>query len=199
MLFLGLHAKVKLYIKGETQGTLSDIEEQKRRFKASLAALEAQKRKEKLVFARAITSLKRCQEAEKSASKTDYNKIIGRLQEQIEMLVGIKDDYDGRVNELKQLGCGLESNQDANADKDQRIGEMEDQIDALKQEVQVLKENHTWLKKDNNFKTEQLNTFLKDCGAKNEQLYALRKQLIEQEGTLKTKSDEIAALTTQLA
>ena len=30
MLFLGLHSKVKLYIRGETRGTLSDIEEQKR-------------------------------------------------------------------------------------------------------------------------------------------------------------------------
>ena len=61
MLFLGMHAKVKLFIERDTQRAFQDIDESKRHFKASLDSLESQKRKERLMFARAVNTLKRLQ------------------------------------------------------------------------------------------------------------------------------------------
>ena len=79
MLFLGMLSKVKLFIERDTQRSLRDIEESKRQFKKSLDALETQKRKEKLLFARAINTLKRLYESE-SSRKSDYGQIIEKLQ-----------------------------------------------------------------------------------------------------------------------
>ena len=75
-----MQAKVKLFIEKDSQRALRDIEESKRRFKTSLEALESQKRKEKLMFAKAINTLKRLYQAESSALKTDHSKFIDRLQ-----------------------------------------------------------------------------------------------------------------------
>ena len=41
MLFLGMQAKVKLFIEKDSQRALKDIEESKSRFKTSLEALES--------------------------------------------------------------------------------------------------------------------------------------------------------------
>ena len=41
MLFLGMQAKVKLFIEKDSQRALRDIDESKRRFKTSLEALES--------------------------------------------------------------------------------------------------------------------------------------------------------------
>ena len=107
------------------------------------------------------------------------------------MLAEINNSYQGKVVELKELGCGKS---DEVVAKDQQLTSLTELNDSLKQEVQVLKDNHVWLKKDNQFKTDQLNTFLKDCGTKNEQLYNLRKELIQLKTELKTKGEELAQL-----
>ena len=83
MLFLGMLSKVKLFIERDTQRSLRDIEESKHQFKVKLDALEAQKRKEKLMFSRAINTLRKLYQAESSSLKNDHGKIIERLQEQI--------------------------------------------------------------------------------------------------------------------
>lgn len=82
--------------------------------------------------------------------------------------------------------------------KERQIASLQELNETLRNEVTALKENHVWLKKDNQFKTEQLNIFLKDCGAKNDQLYELRKQMIETQTIMKEKDERMAALTTQL-
>ena len=104
------------------------------------------------------------------------------------MLTDIKETYDAKITELKELGIGKT---DVAAVKDQQIVGLQELIESLRSEIETLKENQTWLKKDNQFKTDQLNTFLKDCGAKNNQLYSLRKELIEKEVELMNKSQEI--------
>ena len=105
MLFLGMHAKVKLFIERDTQRSLQDIEDSKRQFKKSLDALETQKRREKLLFARAINTLKRLYQAE-SSHKSDYGAIIEKLQTQISMLSDIKESYETRITELRKAGAG---------------------------------------------------------------------------------------------
>ena len=80
MLFLGMLAKVKLFIERDTQRSLRDIEESKRQFKTSLEALEAQKRKEKLLYTRTLNTLKRLYSLETGGKKGDYGKIIEKLQ-----------------------------------------------------------------------------------------------------------------------
>ena len=111
------------------------------------------------------------------------------------MLTDIKETYDAKIAELKELGVGKT---DVAAVKDQQILGLQELIETLRAEIQALKENQTWLKKDNKFKTDQLNIFLKDCGEKNSQLYSLRKELIEKETELVNKSQEIVALSEQL-
>ena len=83
--------------------------------------------------------------------KSDHGKIIDRLQTQIEMLTEINDNYQGKVAELKEHGCGKS---DEIAAKDQQLAGLRELNEQLKHEVEVLKANHTWLKKDNAFKTE---------------------------------------------
>jgi len=165
MLFLGMLTKVKLFIERDTQRSLRDIEESKRRFKVSLETLEAQKRKEKLMFARAINTLKKLHEFEAAGINRDHSKVIEQLHEQLRMLTDIRESYDSRIRQIKELGGGREEDFKA---KDNEIASLQDLNEALRAEIQSLKENFTWLKKDNTFKTDQLNIFLEDCGAKND-------------------------------
>lgn len=79
---------------------------------------------------------------------------------------------------MKELGSGREEDI---AVRDLQIANQQELNETLKAEIVSLKENHAWLKKDNTFKTEQLNIFLTDCGTKNDQLYELRKQLLDKE------------------
>jgi len=79
---------------------------------------------------------------------------------------------------MKELGSGREEDI---AVRDLQIANQQELNETLKAEIASLKENHAWLKKDNTFKTEQLNIFLTDCGTKNDQLYELRKQLLDKE------------------
>lgn len=102
MLFLGLQAKVKLFIEKDTQRNLAEIEDQKRHFKASIAALDNQKRKERLIFARTVNQLKRLYKAETSQAP-DYTKLIGSVRDQIEILTGMNDAYDARIAEMKTV------------------------------------------------------------------------------------------------
>lgn len=81
LLFLGMQAKVKLFIERDTQRSLRDIEESKRQFRVSLEALEKQKRNEKLLFARAVNTLKRLHETESAGVRSDNAKIIEKLHE----------------------------------------------------------------------------------------------------------------------
>lgn len=55
----------------------------------------------------------------------------------------------------------------------------------------MLKEKQSWLKKDNSFKTEQLNSYLKNCGSQNDQIYELRKDLINKESELKSANSQV--------
>ena len=196
MLFLGMQAKVKLFIERDTQRSLRDIEESKRQFKVSLEALERQKRKEKVMFARAVNTLKTWHEKENAGKRMDHSKVIEKMHEQLAVLTEIREVYDSRINELKQLGSGRD--EEVLAVKERQIASLQELNETLRNEVTALKENHVWLKKDNQFKTEQLNIFLKDCGAKNDQLYELRKQMIETQTIMKEKDERMAALTTQL-
>ena len=79
MLFLGMQARVKQFIEKDSQRALSDITESKRQFKRQLESLDVQKRKEKLLFSRAINTLKRLYQAESIAMKSDHGKHIERL------------------------------------------------------------------------------------------------------------------------
>ena len=108
------------------------------------------------------------------------------------MLTEIRETYDTKIIQLKELSSG------GNDVKEEQLQNLQELNQALKDEIKALKENHTWLKKDNLFKTEQLNTFLADCGAKNQQLYELRKTLVSKESELKTKSENISSLNEQL-
>jgi len=131
------------------------------------------------MFARAINTLKRLYQAESSSFKGDHSKIIEKLHEQTAMLVDIKDTYDAKITELKELGC---QKADEKAVRSEQLACLEELSKALRTEISALKENQNWLKKDNVFKTEQLKVFLNDCSAKNQQLYELRKNVISQEG-----------------
>ena len=106
MLFLGMLSKVKLFIERDTQRSLRDIEESKHHFKVKLDALEAQKRKEKLMFSRAINTLRKLYQTESSSLKNDHSKIIERLSEQIQMLTEIRETYDTKIIQLKELSSG---------------------------------------------------------------------------------------------
>ena len=75
------------------------------------------------------------------------------------MLTEIKQTYDAKISELKQMDCS-----GTREEVTQQIKSLEELNQALRTETQVLKENQSWLKKDNAFKTEQLDKFLKDCG-----------------------------------
>ena len=101
MLFLGMQAKVKLFIERDTQRSLRDIEESKRQFKVSLEALERQKRKEKVMFARAVNTLKTWHEKENAGKRMDHSKVIEKMHEQLAVLTEIREVYDSRINELK--------------------------------------------------------------------------------------------------
>lgn len=83
--------------------------------------------------------------------------------------------------------------------KDEQIKTLQELNEALRAEVEALKDNSIWIKKDNRFKSEQLNIFLADCGAKNTQLFELRKKLVEGEAELAAKTKEIFELNEQLA
>lgn len=97
---------------------------------------------------------------------------------------------------MKELGAG---NSDVAAVKDGHISTLQELNEALRAEIEALKENSVWIKKDNKFKAEQLNIFLADCGAKNTQLFELRKKLVETKAELATKTREISELNEQLA
>ena len=131
-----MQAKVKLFIEKDSQRALRDIEESKRSFKASLEALESQKRKEKLMFAKAINTLKRLYKAQNSAFNSDHSKFVEKLESQIDMLTEIKQTYDAKISELKQMDCSgtLE-------EVTQQIKSLEELNQALRTEIQVLKEN----------------------------------------------------------
>ena len=68
---------------------------------------------------------------------------------------------------------------------------MEELNEALKNEVSVLRENQMWLKKDNTFKTDQLDYYLKNCGTQNDQIYKLRSDLVNKESELKKMNEQI--------
>mmetsp|Transcript_4647 Transcript_4647/g.5695 ORF Transcript_4647/g.5695 Transcript_4647/m.5695 type:complete len:91 (+) Transcript_4647:766-1038(+) len=90
MLFLVMQAKVKLFIERDTQRSLRDIEESKRQFKVSLEALECQKRKEKVMFARAVNTLKRWHEKESAGQRMDHSKVVEKMHEQLAVLTEIR-------------------------------------------------------------------------------------------------------------
>lgn len=189
MLFLGLHAKVKLFIEKDSQRALRDIEESKRQFKTSLEALECQKRKEKQMFSKAINTLKRLYQSQSSAMSTDHSKFIEKLEVQIGMLAEIKESYDGKIGQLKQM-CEASDQEQVK----QQVACLDELTKTLKHEVQVLRDNQAWLKKDNKFKTDQLNIYLKNCGSQNEQIYQLRKDLIAKEADITQKNEMINQL-----
>ena len=58
------------------------------------------------MFAKAINTLKRLYQAESCALKTDHGKFIEKLETQIGMLTDIKQTYDARITELKEIGNG---------------------------------------------------------------------------------------------
>ena len=92
------------------------------------------------------------------------------------MLADIRISYDSKISELKeQYVNSKDQNQLSKDDQGVNYKELNE---TLKREIESLKQNYAWLKKDNVFKTEQLDIFLADCGTKNEQLYNLRKNFL---------------------
>ena len=82
------------------------------------------------------------------------------------MLADIRISYDSKISELKeQYVNSKDQNQLSKDDQGVNYKELNE---TLKREIESLKQNHAWLKKDNVFKTEQLDIFLADCGTKNE-------------------------------
>ena len=104
------------------------------------------------------------------------------------MLTEISDEYDAKIGNIR---LALDQQIGQKGPSDQETVDARQLTESLKTEIQTQKDLIECLEKDNNFKTEQLEIYLKDSEDKSTKIYELRIKVMDRDSQIQIVQGEL--------